>query len=52
MWWQTEGQDPEAGSEMDADLADRLLIPRLPSFPVCAPDLRLEAEAPKPLSLL
>lgn len=37
-------------SDTDPGVPNRLLIPQLPSFPISAPDLRLEAEVPRPLS--
>lgn len=42
----------EAGPTKTAEVSNPLLIPQLPSFPISAPDLRLEAEVPKPLSPL
>lgn len=46
-----EGQ-MEAGLTKTAGASSSLSIPQLPSFPISAPDLRLEAEVPKPLSPL
>lgn len=42
----------KAGLTQVAGVSNLLLIPQLPSFPISAPDLRLEAEVPRPLSLL
>lgn len=42
----------EVGLTKMAGVSNPLLIPQLPSFPISAPDLRLEAEVPKPLSPL